>query len=121
MVLNADKWSLMLFGIKNELQTDLVSNYFTIKNDTEEKVLRITTDSKLEFAKHLTSITKKAKIKVQCHYQSTKIHDSRTKGHLNCSLIWLFCSKRALHRLNNIHRRSLCFIHQENVLKFITF
>ena len=31
MVLNPDKWSCMLFRVKDELQTDLVSNNFFIK------------------------------------------------------------------------------------------
>ena len=33
----------------------------------------------------------------------------------------MFCSKEALHRLNNIHDRSLCLIHQDYyVSNFIT-
>ena len=32
----------------------------------------------------------------------------------------MFCSKEALHRLNNIHERSLRFIHQDYVSNFVT-
>ena len=32
-----------------------------------------------------------------------------------CSLIWIFCSKKALRRLNNKHESSLHLIHQEYV------
>ena len=42
MVLNPDKCSFMVFGINDELQTDLVSNNVIIKNSEEEKVLGIT-------------------------------------------------------------------------------
>ena len=72
MVLSPNKCSFMLFGLKNELQTDLVSNNATSKNNKEGKVLGITIDSKLDFSMHLTSITKKANINLP--YQSTKIY-----------------------------------------------
>ena len=49
----------MLFGVKDELQTDLVSNNVTIKNSKEGKVMGITFDIKLDFSSHLTSNTKK--------------------------------------------------------------
>ena len=41
MVLNPDKCSFKLFGVKDELQTDLVSNNVTIKNSKEENGLGI--------------------------------------------------------------------------------
>ena len=63
MVLSADKCSFMLFGVKDELQTDLVSNSVTIKDSKEENELGITFDSNLDFSTHLISITKKANIK----------------------------------------------------------
>ena len=59
IVLNPDKRSFMLFGVKDELQTDLVSNNVTIKNSKEGKVMGITFDIKLDFSSHLTSNTKK--------------------------------------------------------------
>ena len=36
-----------------------------------------------------------------------------------CLLIWMFCLNKALHKLNNIHERSLRFILQDYVSKFI--
>ena len=63
MVLSADKCSFMLFGVKDELQTDLVSNSVTIKDSKEENELGITFDSNLDFSTHLISIPKKANIK----------------------------------------------------------
>ena len=63
MVLNPDKCSFTLFGVKDELQRDLVSNNVTITNSKEENGLGITFDSKLDFSTYLTNIIKKAKIK----------------------------------------------------------
>ena len=63
MVLSTDKCSFMLFGLKDELQTDLVSNSVTIKSSKEKNELGITFDSNLDFSTHLISIAKKASIK----------------------------------------------------------
>ena len=63
MVLSTDKCSFMLFGVKDELQTDLVSNSVIIKNSKEENELGITFDSNLDLSTtHLISIAKKASI-----------------------------------------------------------
>ena len=75
MVLNPDKCSFMLFGIKDELQTDFVSNNVTTKNSKEEKFLGITFDNKLEFSSHFTSITKKENMKLKI---LTRIQKSMT-------------------------------------------
>ena len=64
MVLNPDKCSFMLFGVEDEPQTDLVSKKVTTRNSKEEKVLGITYDNKLDFSTYLTSITKKANMKL---------------------------------------------------------
>ena len=63
MVLNLDKFSFILFGLKVELQTDLLSNNVTITK--RRKVVGITYDNKLDFSTQLPSITKKANIKLK--------------------------------------------------------
>ena len=115
----------MLFGIKGELQTNFVS-----KKNKEEKFLGITFDNKLDISSHLTSITKKANIKlsnisrVQKYMtpeQKTFLTSSFIKSQFNyCPLIWLSCLKKALHRLNNIYERSLRLKQQDQVSKSIT-
>ena len=52
----------MLFGVKDKLQTDLVSNNVTIKNSKNEKVLEIIFDNKLNFYTHLISILPKRRV-----------------------------------------------------------
>ena len=84
-----------------------------IINSTEEKALGITSDNKLDFSTHLTSITKTANIKlnsltkVQKYMtpeQKVSFTSSFIKSQFNyCPLIWMFCSKKALYRLNNLH------------------
>ena len=49
MVHDSDKCLFMLFGVKDELPTDLVSNNITIKNSKDGKVLGITFENKFDF------------------------------------------------------------------------
>ena len=53
---------VIILGVKDELETDLISNNVTIRNNKEENVLGIIFDNKLDFSTHLTSITRKGRI-----------------------------------------------------------
>ena len=61
MVLNPDKCSFI--GVDDELQTNLLCGNESLKNSKPEKVIGVTIDNKLNFATHLSNITKNAKIK----------------------------------------------------------
>ena len=63
MVLNPDKCSFMLLGVDDEFQTNLVCGNKTLKNSKQEKVLGVNIDNKLNFATHISNITKNANIK----------------------------------------------------------
>ena len=82
MVLNPHKCSFMLFGIKDELQTNFVS-----KKNKEEKFLGITFDNKLDISSHLTSITKKANIKLNNLSRVQKYMTPEQKTFLTSSFI----------------------------------
>ena len=97
MVLNPDKCFLMLFAVKDELQTDLVSNNVTIRNSKDEKVLGITFDIKLEFSSHRTSITKKASIRLNAFTREQKYMAPEQKTFLT----------------------SQCQLHLNKILKFL--
>ena len=62
MVLNPDKCSFILLGVDNELQTNLVCGNETLKSGKQEKVLGVTINNKLNFATHISNITKNANI-----------------------------------------------------------
>ena len=71
----------MLLGVDNELQTNLVCGNETLKKSKQEKVLGATTDNKLNFAKHLSNITKNANIKFNAltrvqKYMTTRIRSA---------------------------------------------
>ena len=117
MVLNPDKSSFMLLGVADELQTNLVCRNKTIKNSKQEKILEVTTDSKLNFATHLINITKIVNIKlnaltgVQTYLTTDQINrtsSSFIKSYFTyCPLIWMFCTKHSIGRINSIHERCL--------------
>ena len=60
MVLNPEKWSFMLLGFDDSLQTNLVCGDEILKNTKQEKVLCVTLDNKLNFVTCLLNITKNA-------------------------------------------------------------
>ena len=82
----------------------------------------VTLDNKLNFATHLLNITKNANKKFNAltrvqNYMTTDqkklIFSSFIKSQFTyCPLIWMFCTKRSLRRLNNIHERCLRLIQQ---------
>ena len=67
----------------------------------------------------LTALTKVQKYMTP--EQKTFLTSSFTEFQSNCCpLIWMFCSKKALHRLNNKHESSLHLMHQDYVSNIIT-
>lgn len=110
MVLILEKCSLSCFALKMNL-----------------KQISYLTASQLEIGKKKkyfsTSITKKGEHEPKCPHQSTK---ARERDLLNimfykvsfnyCCLIWMFGSEDALHRLNNIHEKSLRLDHVSNFI-----
>ena len=128
MVLNPDKCSFMLSGVDDELQTILVCGNETLKNSNQEKVLGVTTDNKLNFAKNLLNIAKNANIKfnaltrVQKYVTTDKkkrIFSSFIKSQFTYSpLIWMFCTKHSIGRINSIHERCLRLIQQNYASEF---
>ena len=88
-----------------------------IETSKEEKVLDITIDDKLTFRSHLGNIIKKANQKlhvlsrVKCYmgFEPNKlIMSSFIKSQFNyCPLIWIFCSRTSMNKLNNIHEKRI--------------
>ena len=60
MVLNPEQCSFMLLGVDDSLQTNVVCGDQILKKIIQEKVLGVTLDNKLNFATHLSNITKNA-------------------------------------------------------------
>ena len=91
-------------------------NGTTIESSKEEKVLGITSDDKLTFASYLGNIIKKPnqrlhaikRIKCCTGSEQNKLMSSFIKSQFSyCPLIWIFCSRTSMNKLNNIHENCL--------------
>ena len=116
MVLNPDKCHFMVLGDSN-CTCNFTCNGTTIESSKEEKVLGIGIDDKLTFTSHLGNIIKKANQKlhalsrVKCYMDSEQnklIMSSFVKSQFSyCPLIWIFCSRTSMNKLNNIYEKCL--------------
>ena len=104
-------------------------NVLVVRLDSKQgNVLVVTLDSKRNFAPHLLNTTKYANKKLNAltpvkKYMTTDqkklIFYSFIKSQFtNCSLIWMFCTKRSLRRINNLHDRCLRLTQQNCRSKF---
>jgi hypothetical protein len=116
MVLNPEKCHFMLLGHNGEVP-DFVYGDIILKNSKIEKILGITIDHKLNFEQHVKNICIKSNQKlcalsrVSSHMnflQKKLIFNSLIKSQFSyCPIIWMFCSKTSLFKINNVHKKAL--------------
>ena len=116
MVLNPGKCHYMSFGnISND--DDIILNEKCIKRSTEQVLLGITIDDKLNFKSHIGSLCRKTGAKLNAlarvsnevtFLQRRLIFKSIIDSQFSyCPLIWMFCSRTSNNSLNHIHERAL--------------
>ena len=101
MVLNPGKCHFMLFGVIANEQFDIICNGITLKHNSHEKILGVTTDNKLSFDEHIINICKKANKKLNALSRINHYMKQNQMGILLSSfiishfsyypLIWMFC------------------------------
>ena len=116
LVLNSNKCHFMTLGTPNTLPNFKCKN-ITIKNSASEKLLGVIIDNKLDFTEHLNTVCKKANLKLHAlnrisRFLSPEQHvliiNAYIKSLFNyCPLVWMFCYRRIMHKMNKIHERSL--------------
>ena len=119
MAPNPHKCFFMLFGVKDKLNTGF-------KKAKKKKYWRLLLIANLIFPRTLIALPK-GRIQssmllpdYKCIWLQNKRPSSFITSEFNyCHVIWIFCSKKALHRLNNIHKRSPSFIHQDSDLDLL--
>ena len=101
IVLNADKSYFLTLGLSEHFP-DFSFNVTTIENATEEKILGIIIDNKLNFKFHLKNICKKADKKLSALSRILKLSALNLRGDTvsfissqfsYCPLVWMFTSK----------------------------
>ena len=123
---NPDKWHLLL--------SDKGDDYFIkigtedVFNSTDEKILGIYFDNKLNFNIHLKKLCKKASQKLHALARVSNLMSiGQRKLIMNafihsqfsyCPLLWM-CHSRIIHSLiNNIHERALRIVYKDNISSF---
>ena len=117
LVANPSKFQLMFLGVKNvdNISINILDN--VISSQTEVELLGVTIDHKLTFSSHIKKICNNASNKLCAILRLRKsMSISQAKLLVNahvlsnffyCPLIWMFCRKGDMSRINRIHKRAL--------------
>ena len=127
MKLNEDKCHFLISGNINEHLWVKVGDAL-IWESSEEKLLGITIDKKLNFNSHLKNLCKKVSAKVTALGRIVKLLPFYRKRTLlktfiesqfsYCPLIWMFCSRRINRKINHIHERALRLVYDDYTASF---
>ena len=114
--LNFDKCHFLTLGTPNYLPNFKRKN-ITIKNSVSEKLLGVIMGNKLDFMEHLNTVCKKANLKLHAlsrisRFLSPEQHVLIINAYIKslsnyCPLVWMFCYRRIMDKMNKIHKRSL--------------
>ena len=106
----------MTLGTPNTLPNFKFKN-ITVKNSASEKLLSVIIDIKLVFTEHLNVVCKKANLRLDAlntisRFLSLEQHVLIINAHIKsffnyCLLVWMFCFRGIVHKMNKIHERSL--------------
>ena len=106
----------MILGTSNTLPNFKCKN-ITIKNSASKKLLGVIVNNKLDFTEHLNTACKKANLKLHASNRISRflspeqhalIINAFIKSLSNyCPLVWMFCYKRIMHKMNKIQEPSL--------------
>ena len=88
-----------------------------IKNSLSEKILGLSIGNNLDFSDHISNICKTANQKLNAlfivsanmnSYKCTLLINSFIKSHFSyCPLIWMFCNRKSMKKVNKIQERYL--------------
>ena len=122
MISNPDKFQVIIFGSSNELEYLNIQGHL-IKCQKVVKHLGVLIDNKLDFNNHIDHICKKTGKQVNAIYRLCNILDEETKVAIYnsfikanfdyCPLIWAFCNKGDIVRLQKIQNRAIRFVHND--------
>ena len=125
MLANPAKFQLMFLGLNKNVSYENI--YIDISGNRvfaskEVKLLGVTIDNNLNFNSHINSICYSAnnslcafrRIRNYLTFSNAKvIYNSFVFSRfLYCSVIWMFCSKKASKSLDSIHKRALRVLYQ---------
>ena len=121
MMANPGKFQFMLLGKHHPSQINIEDKILQPSNSV--KLLGLTIDKNLKFDEHCESICKTANAKIKCLRrlrsslnidQAKLLYNSFIFPQFNyCSIIWMFCSKKANAAIDKIQKRALRIVYNE--------
>ena len=124
--MNADKCHLLITNHDEEVLVNIEGE--SIKGSKSVKLLGINIDNKLDFNEHVSSICKKASLKLHAltriaHLMSSDKLRVVMKAFIEsqfgfCPLIWMFHSRTLNNRINKLHERALRLVYKDSKLSF---
>ena len=111
---------LFVFSSKDE-EVCVSTSGSLIQESSEEKLLGLTLDRRLNFKNHVSNLCKKASQKLYALARASK-YIERPKLELTmtsfvmsrfcyCPLVWMFHDRKSYNKINRIHGRALRIIH----------
>ena len=122
---NPGEFQFMILS-KNTINKSIVIDNKTIESSKSVKLLGLTIDNKLNFGIHINNICKVASAKIKGLgriinrlnlSQATILYNSFIVSQLNyCCLVWMFCSNTIQNKINQIQKRALRVVYNEQNL-----
>ena len=116
LILNSHKCHFMTLVTPNTLPNFKCKN-ITLKNSVSEKPLGVIIDNKLDFTEPLNTVCKKANLKLYTlnrisRFLSPEQHVIIINAYIKslfkyCPLVWMFCYREIMQKMNKTHERSL--------------
>ena len=100
--------------------TELFINNNTVHSSSDVVLLGLTIDNKLNFKMHISGLCRKAAGNINALKRMKKylsVENRKLAAHAYvlsyfnyCPIVWHFCGKGDIHKIENIHKRAICFI-----------
>ena len=122
LIANPEKFQMMFLGTNTEEEICLNISGTLIKSTKTVKLLGVTLDKDLSFAKHISNLCKMANsrtfalLRIRNYIDITKsrlIYNAHIRSCFQyCCLVWMFCSKGCDNKINQSHKRGLRAVYQ---------
>ena len=119
---NPDKWHQLLSVLREDTSIKISNDL--ISNSTDEKILGVSFDNKLNFNIHITKLCKKAAHKLHAlarisnfmslNQRKLIMNAFITSQFSYCPLIWMMHSRSLNARINRIHERALRIVYNDH-------
>ena len=125
MIINPEKFQAIIIDRKGQENNpkELNIDGKAIKSEHTVKLLGLEIDSKLKFESHISNLCKKSagqlnalsRLNSFLGYEERKVLiNSFIYANFNyCPLVWHFCSKKSLNKIETIQKRALRFLHRD--------